>query len=111
MMQPPRKKPQAPTPSPPRGAGGPTPPSSSDPGEELRQALLDATDKLSRGIDAAVHEASEGIIRRAAVELPGAVDRLVLQRYHRLALLLVTIIVCAFGLGVGIGLWLGRQGW
>lgn len=58
-----------------------------------------------------MHEASEGIIRRAAVELPGAIDRLVLQRYHRLAVLLVTIIVFAFGIGAALGISLGRQGW
>lgn len=110
-MQPPRRKPPAPTPNPSGGAGGPPPPSSSDPGEELRQALLAATDKLSRGVDAAVHEASEGIIRRAAVELPGAIDRLVIQRYRRLAVLVVTIIVCAFVLGAMMGLGLGRKGW
>lgn len=88
--------------------GGTPPPDSRDPGEQLAQALLAATDDLSRAVAAARHEASEGIVRRAAMELPGAIDRLVLVRYYRLALLLVTILVCWGAVCAAVGYWFGR---
>lgn len=91
------------------GGLGP-PPDSRDEGEELVRALLAATDSLACAVDTAVHEASEGIIRRAAAELPGAVDRLVLQRYRRLVLLMVTIHACLLAAASAFSYWLGHGG-
>lgn len=85
------------------------PPDNRDTGEELVQALLAAADDLSRSVDAARHEASEGIVRRAAVELPGAVDRLVLQRYYRLVILFVTASVFWGGICAAVGYCFGRR--
>lgn len=85
------------------------PPDNTDPGEELRRGLLDAVDKLSRVVDAAVHEASGEIVRRAAGELPGAVDRLVLQRHWWIMVRAGAAVVLSALVGAGM-MWLALTG-
>lgn len=91
------------------GFRGP-PPDSRDPGEELKQALLSVVDDVSRLLNDARHEASSEIVRRAAVELPGAIDRLVLVRHRRLVLLEAAMLVSS-GIACGVvGYWFGHGG-
>lgn len=75
----------------------------------MLQALLSVADDVSRLLENARHEAATEIVRRAASHLPGAVDRLVLQRYYRLALLLVTILVATGAVCAAVGFWFGSH--
>lgn len=95
--------------SPPLSGLGP-PPDSRDPGEQLLQALLAVADDVSRVLADARREASSEIVRRVAVELPGAVDRLVLERYYRLVLLAAGALVFALAAGAVLGYWVAHQG-
>lgn len=103
------KRPAQPRMPPPRPP--PLPPlDTKDPGERLRRVLSDSVDNLARTIEQMKHEASQEIIRRAAMELPRAIDRLVLQRYKRLTMLHTAIWVFAGVSGVWLGRWLAHQG-
>jgi hypothetical protein len=72
-----------------------------------RQAAAEA-DRSPRGAvfsDQQMAEIKQQIARAATRELPGAVDRLVLQRYRRLVFAMAAALVVAAGLGAGVVWW------
>jgi hypothetical protein len=86
-----------------------------DPSAPFLRALADRTEieeqrdrRVERLLDAAERVAGGQIAKIAAAELPGAVERLVLQRYRVMVLTVAAGMIVATGLAFGAGWWFGR---
>lgn len=81
-----------------------------DPGEELAGQLQAMIDNMQRTLNEAKKEASDGIVRQAAMLLPGAIDRLVLQRYRRMVAVAFAAQVGLMAAAGAVGYWIGHGG-
>jgi hypothetical protein len=64
--------------------------------------------RLAKLLDRAESVAGGQLARTAAMELPRAVERLVLQRFRVMVLVTAGVMVALFGAGFGAGWWAGR---
>ncbi|GAC1507304.1 MAG: hypothetical protein NVS1B6_14990 [Steroidobacteraceae bacterium] len=74
------------------------------------KALLAVADDVGRLLDDAKRQASGELTAVAVAELPFAIDRLVLQRYRRMWLLVVLVGLVACAVCGGAGYWLAGRG-
>jgi hypothetical protein len=79
---------------------------SGDPAEPVMASLLEVADKIERLLSDARGQAAVQVARNVATELPGAVDRLVLQRYRRMVVAVVVFGLVACCGSAGVGYWL-----
>lgn len=82
---------------------GAPPPPDIDPGVVLANTLTALADDLQRTLTEVKQQAVVDLARDIAAELPGAIDRLVLQRYRRLVLLAVLVLALGTACGVAAG--------